>query len=96
MAPTKDAKEESTTTSTTQLQREQQEAVYKTLDNARDEIRKSVNESRKEIPRVAEAVNEYQQQTIVCCERNSGHFHTITKGDNKLSSISLESVSREL
>jgi hypothetical protein len=64
MAPTKDAKEESTTTSTTQLQREQQEAVYKTLDNARDEIRKSVNESRKEIPRVTEAVSEYQQQTI--------------------------------
>ena len=65
MAPTKDAKEESTTTSSsTQLQREQQEAVYKTLDNARDEIRKSVNESRKEIPRVTEAVSEYQQQTI--------------------------------
>ena len=57
MAPTKDAKEESTTTSTIQLQREQQEAVYKTLDNARDEIRKSVNESRKETPRVTEAVN---------------------------------------
>ena len=53
MAPTKDAKEESTTTSTIQLQREQQEAVYKTLDKAKDEIRRSVNESRKEIPRVA-------------------------------------------
>ena len=67
MAPSKDAKEETTTTSTStiQLQREQQEAVYKTLDKAKDEIRRSVNESRKEIPRVAEAVNEYQQQTIV-------------------------------
>ena len=67
MAPSKDAKEETTTTSTStiQLQREQQEAVYKTLDKAKDEIRRSVNESRKEIPRVTEAVNEYQQQTIV-------------------------------
>ena len=67
MAPTKDAKEETTTTSTStiQLQREQQEAVYKTLDKAKDEIRRSVNESRKEIPRVTEAVSEYQQQTIV-------------------------------
>ena len=66
MAPNKDAKEETTTTtSTIQLQREQQEAVYKTLDKAKDEIRRSVNETRKEIPRIAEAVNEYQQQTIV-------------------------------
>jgi hypothetical protein len=67
MAPNKDAKEETTTTSTStiQLQREQQEAVYKTLDKAKDEIRRSVNETRKEIPRIAEAVNEYQQQTIV-------------------------------
>ena len=67
MAPSKDAKEESTTTSTStiQLQREQQEAVYKTLDKAKDEIRRSVNESRKEIPGVTEAVSEYQQQTIV-------------------------------
>jgi chromosome segregation ATPase len=63
---TKDAKEETTTTLTsTQLQREQQQAVYKTLDKAKDEIKRSVNESRKEIPRVTEAVGEYQQQTIV-------------------------------
>jgi gas vesicle protein len=66
MATTKDAKEETTTTltSTTQLQREQQQAVYKTLDEARDVIRRSVNESRKEIPRVTEAVGEYQKLTI--------------------------------
>src|SRR5919108_2652650 len=65
MTTRKDAKEETTTTvtSTTQLQLEQQQAVYKTLDKARDEIRRSVNESRKEIPRVAEAVSEYQQLT---------------------------------
>lgn len=61
MATRKDAKEETTTT--TQLQQEQQQAVYKTLDKARDEIRRSVNESRKEIPRVTEAVSEYQQLT---------------------------------
>jgi hypothetical protein len=60
MATAKDAKEER---STTQLQQEQQQAVYKTLDKARDEIRRSVNESKKEIPRVAE-VSEHQQLTI--------------------------------
>src|SRR5215207_6624010 len=67
MATTKDAKEETMTTltsTTTQLQQEQQQAVYKTLDKARDEIRRSVNESRKEIPRVAEAVSEHQQSAI--------------------------------
>ena len=55
MPTRKDAKEE---TSTTQLQQEQQQAVYKTLDKARDEIRRSVNESRKEIPRVTDAARE--------------------------------------
>jgi chromosome segregation ATPase len=65
MATGKNAKEDITTTSPAQLQREQQQAVYKTLDKAKDEIRRSVNESRKEIPRVTEAVGEYQQQTIV-------------------------------
>ena len=66
MATTKDAKAETTTTltSTTQVQREQQQTVYKTLDRARDEIRRSVNEARKEIPRVTEAVGEYQKLTI--------------------------------
>ena len=66
MATTKDAKVETTTTltSTTQVQREQQQAVYKTLDKARDEIRRSVIEARKEIPRVTEAVSEYQKLTI--------------------------------
>jgi hypothetical protein len=60
MATRKDAKEETMTTltSTTQLQQEQQQAVYKTLDKARDEIRRSVNESRKEIPRVTDAARE--------------------------------------
>jgi hypothetical protein len=43
MATRKDAKEETMTTltSTTQLQQEQQQAVYKTLDKARDEIKVS-------------------------------------------------------
>jgi hypothetical protein len=60
MATRKDAKEETMTTltSTTQLQQEQQQAVYKTLDKARDEIIRSVNESRKEIPRVTDAARE--------------------------------------
>jgi hypothetical protein len=65
MTTTKDAKEEKMTTLvSTQLQREQQQTVYKTLDKARDEIRGSVIEARKEIPRVTEAVSEYQKLKI--------------------------------
>ena len=67
MATAKDAKEETMTTltSTTKLEREQQQAVYKTLDKARDEIKRSVNESRKEIPLVTEALGEHQLSTLV-------------------------------
>jgi hypothetical protein len=57
-------KEQDSTTSPSQLQREQQEAVNKALDQTRDDIRKSVNEAKREIPRYTEAVNEYQEQTI--------------------------------
>ena len=62
---TQKKKQRPTLTSTAQLQQEQQQAVYKTLDKARDEIKRSVNESRKEIPLVTEAVSEHQQSTLV-------------------------------
>jgi len=62
MTTGKNTTEDITTTSPAQLQREQQQAVYKTLDEARDEIRRSVNESRKEIPRVTETVGDINRR----------------------------------
>ena len=57
-------KKEQETTTTSQLQREQQEAVNKALDETKFDIKKATNEAKKEIPRYTEAVSEYQEQTI--------------------------------
>ena len=47
-----------------QFQREQQQAVNKVLDETRDNIKKTTNEARKEIPRYTQIVNDYQENTI--------------------------------
>ena len=47
-----------------QFQREQQQAVNKALDDTRDNIKKTTNEARKEIPRYTQIVNDYQENTI--------------------------------
>src|SRR5215216_928912 len=48
-----------------QFQREQQQqAVSKVLDETRDNIKKTTNEARKEIPRYTQIVNDYQENTI--------------------------------
>jgi hypothetical protein len=65
----KEAKEEPTTittvtTSPSQLQREQQEAVNKALDETKDNIRKTISEARKELPDYAQRVTNLQEQTI--------------------------------
>ena len=60
-------KEEESTQShstTAQLQREQQQAVNKAIDETKDNIKKTTNEARKEIPRYTQIVNEYQENTI--------------------------------
>jgi len=47
-----------------QFQQEQQQAVNKVLDETRDNIKKTTNEARKEIPRYTQIVNDYQENTI--------------------------------
>jgi hypothetical protein len=54
----------STTTTEQQFQREQQQAVTKVIDETRDNIKKTTNEARKEIPRYTQIVNDYQENTI--------------------------------
>ncbi|MGB8034763.1 MAG: hypothetical protein WCF03_13190, partial [Nitrososphaeraceae archaeon] len=39
-------------------------ATVRALDETRDNIRRSTDEARREIPRYTQAVNEYQEQTI--------------------------------
>jgi ElaB/YqjD/DUF883 family membrane-anchored ribosome-binding protein len=62
-----DKKEDSNerqSTTEQQFQREQQQAVTKVIDETRDNIKKTTNEARKEIPRYTQIVNDYQENTI--------------------------------
>jgi hypothetical protein len=47
-----------------QQDREQQQSINRALDQTKDNIQKSTDEARKEIPRYTQAVNNYQEQTI--------------------------------
>ncbi len=52
------------TTSPSQVYQEQQQSVNRALDQTKDNIRKTVEEARNNIPRYTKMVNEYQEQTI--------------------------------
>ncbi|HEY9386933.1 MAG TPA: hypothetical protein VIP70_07820, partial [Nitrososphaeraceae archaeon] len=58
--------EEATTTVPTpsQLQKEQQEAVNKALDETKDDIKTATKEARKEIPQYTQRLGDLQEQTI--------------------------------
>jgi hypothetical protein len=60
----KEDSNESQLTTEQQFQREQQQAVTKVIDETRDNIKKTTNEARKEIPRYTQIVNDYQENTI--------------------------------
>ncbi len=45
-------------------QQQQEKVIYKVLDDTKDNIRKTLNEARKEIPRYTQTVNDSQEQTI--------------------------------
>ncbi|MFL6340750.1 MAG: hypothetical protein ACJ72U_04300 [Nitrososphaeraceae archaeon] len=47
-----------------QLQREQEQAITKALDESKDNIKKTTNEARREIPRYTDVVSDYQENTI--------------------------------
>ena len=60
----KEDSNESQSTTEQQFHREQQQAVTKVIDETRDNIKKTTNEARKEIPRYTQIVNDYQENTI--------------------------------
>ena len=57
-----------------QFQREQQQAVNKVLDETRDNIKKTTNEARKEIPQYTQIVNDYQENTIQAIREITDNF----------------------
>ena len=51
-------------TTTTEPSQNPRAAANLTLDESRDNIRKAMDEARRQIPRYTQAVNDYQEQTI--------------------------------
>ncbi|HEY7081280.1 MAG TPA: hypothetical protein VH500_16400 [Nitrososphaeraceae archaeon] len=61
-------------TSTSQLKKDHEELINRALDQTREEIRKSVDEAKKEIPRYTRAINEYHEQTIEATRELADNF----------------------
>jgi hypothetical protein len=70
----KKEQESNITTSSSQLKKDQQEVINKALDQTREDIRKSVDEAKREIPRYTRAINEYQEQTIEATRELADNF----------------------
>jgi F0F1-type ATP synthase membrane subunit b/b' len=66
--------ESNITTSSSQLKKDQQQVIDKALDQTREDIRKSVDEAKREIPRYTRAINEYQEQTIEATRELADNF----------------------
>ena len=70
--------QEVTTTTTSQQQqvqqREHQQAINKALDETKDNIRKTTDEARKDIPRYTQIVNEYQEETIQAARQMADNY----------------------
>ena len=72
MSTKKEERKEETTVTTSQSQsqspsqtsEQQQQAVNRALQETKDNIRKTSDEARNQIPRYTQAVNDYQEQTI--------------------------------
>ena len=70
----KEDSNESQSTTEQQFQQEQQQAVTKVIDETRDNIKKTTNEARKEIPRYTQIVNDYQENTIQAIREITDNF----------------------
>jgi DNA primase catalytic subunit len=70
--------QEVTTTTTSQQQqvqqREHQQAINKALDETKDNIRRTTDEARRDIPRYTQIVNEYQEETIQAARQMADNY----------------------
>src|SRR5204863_2221034 len=55
-------------------QREHQQAINKALDETKDNIRRTRDEARKDIPRYTQIVNEYQEETIQAARQMADNY----------------------
>ena len=55
-------------------QKEHQQAINKALDETKDNIRRTTDEARKDIPRYTQIVNEYQEETIQAARQMADNY----------------------
>jgi hypothetical protein len=55
-------------------QREQLQAINKALDETKNNIRRTTDEARKDIPHYAQIVNEYQEETIQAAKQMADNY----------------------
>src|SRR6187200_1209257 len=73
-------KEQEVTTTTTSQQQQQvqqkehQQAINKALDETKDNIRRTTDEARRDIPRYTQIVNEYQEETIQAARQMADNY----------------------
>ena len=55
-------------------QKEHQQAINKALDETKDNIRRTTDEARRDIPRYTQIVNEYQEETIQAARQMADNY----------------------
>ena len=55
-------------------QREQQQSINRSLDETKNNIRRTADEARKDIPRYTQIVNEYQEETIQAARQMADNY----------------------
>src|ERR671915_280576 len=77
----KDRKEEDTTVpSPSQIQKDQQQAVNKALDETKDEIKTATREAAREIPQYTQRLGDIQEQTIQTTREIADNYIESPKG----------------
>ena len=72
--------------------RDVNESVNRALDQTKDNINKSIEESKKQIPHYNNIVNSYQDK-FASCKRDIRELYRISKINYKLFSINMETIS---
>src|SRR5215472_16098157 len=73
---------------------EQHHSVERVLDETKDNIRRTIEEARRDIPRNTQAINDCQEQYLRFAREFTDEFLN-SKGDCKVASINIGSVYRK-
>ena len=71
---------------------EHNHAVDRALDETRDNIRRTVDEARREIPRNTQAINDYQEHSLQSSKEIAESLSRISKADYTIISVNMGPV----